>query len=288
MQNRLVLVSTVGILLLAGCTTTQTTTTNGRLKVATSFYPLYYFASQIGGDYAAVTNLTPTGTEPHDYELTPQDIAAIQDSQLLVLNGGQLEPWVEDVTADLSSNTIIVEVVTGLTDPHVWLSPQRAKAEVEKITDGFIQADPSHVTDYTTNSQALLDRLDQLDTQYADGLANCDSNVIITSHAAFSYLASDYGLEQLSIAGLSPEAEPSLDELADITDFSKQNNVHYIFFESLVSPKLAETIANEIGAATLVLNPIEGLTDEEVAAGEDYVTVMQTNLINLQTALGCQ
>lgn len=300
----LLLLSGFGIILVTGCTTAQNTpstkTSNDHLQVAASFYPMHYFASHIGGDYAAVTNLTPAGTEPHDYELTPQNIATIQDSQLLVLNGGQLEPWASDATADLSGNTIVVEAGhnladktmaadgAALTDPHVWLSPKLAQAEVAAITTGFITADPTHAAEYTANSQTLTDRLDQLDKQYTAGLTDCSTDTFITSHAAFSYLASEYNLEQRPITGLSPEAEPSLNELAEITDFAKANNVQYIFFESLVSPKLSETIATEVGAQTLVLNPIEGLTDEEIASGEDYFSVMQANLANLQTALQCQ
>lgn len=281
----------LAIVVVAGCAATTNTvvTDTGQLKVTASFYPMYYFANQIGGEHASVTNLTPAGTEPHDYELTAQDIISIQDSQLLILNGGQLEPWAEDVTTDLSNNTIVVEAAGAvMTDPHVWLSPKLASAEVQTITDAFIQADPNHTTVYQANSQDLLDRLDQLDRQYTAGLADCDSHIIVTSHTAFSYLASAYGLEQLAIAGLSPEVEPSLDELADITDFAENNHVDYIFFESLVSPKLAETIATEVGAQTLVLNPIEGLTDDEIAAGQDYFTVMQENLTNLRVALQCQ
>lgn len=299
------LLSVLTIGLVAGCTSSQPTTSTNKtsdpqLQVTTSFYPMYYFATQIGGNYVSVTNLTPAGVEPHDYELTPQNFAAIQDSQLLILNGGQLEPWAGDVTTDLSDDTIVVEAGQDLTDrtmaadgavltdPHVWLSPKLAQAEVAAITTGFITADPTHAAEYTANSQALTDRLDQLDKKYTTGLAKCSTDTFITSHEAFSYLASGYNLVQKPIAGLSPEAEPSLNELAEITDFAKANNVQYIFFESLVSPKLSETIATEVGAQILVLNPLEGLTDEEIAAGQDYFTVMQNNLANLQTALQCQ
>lgn len=286
MKNTLLVVGIFTVLLITGCV--RTTTTNDQLKVVTSFYPLYYFASQIGGDYAAVTNLTPAGAEPHDYELTPQDIATIQDSQLLIMNGSKFEPWADSVTVDLSEATTVLKTGVSQTDPHEWLSPQLAQTEVTAITNGFIQVDPTHTAEYTANSQRLIEKLQQLDQAYLDGLAHCDSNVFVTSHAAFSYLASDYGLEQLPIAGLSPDAEPTLDALANITDFAREHQVQYIFFERLVSPKLSETIATEVGAQTLVLNPIEGLTDEEVAAGQDYVTVMEANLVNLRIALRCQ
>ncbi|MCW1929681.1 MAG: zinc ABC transporter substrate-binding protein, partial [Candidatus Kerfeldbacteria bacterium] len=239
-------------------------------------------------------------------------IIAIHNSQLLVLNGSGLEPWSNDVLADVPSSVNVVSASDGLatlegedhehaheedehheeeeavTDPHVWLSPKLAKIQVQKITDAFIKADPIHADAYTTHSQTLQDRLAELDAEYEVGLAQCTSRVIITAHTAFAYLASTYGLEQLSIAGLTPDAEPSLSELGEIADFALQNNVQYIFFESLVSPKLSETIAREVGAQTLVLNPLEGLTDEQIADGQDYFTVMRENLTNLRTALQCQ
>lgn len=288
--------------LVAGCTTTQTTTntTDAPLSVVASFYPMYYFASEIGGNSATVSNLTPVGTEPHDYELTPQDIVRIQDSQLLVLNGAQLEPWANDVMADLSDDVTVVQGSGGLADhtieedhvalvdPHVWLSPKLAQTEVETITDSFISADPIDAIKYIKNSEALIERLDELDDEYKAGLADCDSDTIITAHAAFSYLADTYDLKQLSIAGLSPETDPSLSELTDIIDFAEDHDVQYIFFESLASPKLAKAIADEIGAKTLVLNPLEGLTYEDIDSGQDYFTVMKANLANLRTALGCQ
>lgn len=262
-----------------------------KLQVVTSFYPMYYFASQIGGDKANVTNLTPAGAEPHDYELTPQDVAVVHDSQLLILNGGQLEPWANDITSQLSSDTVVAtagqDVITN-TDPHVWLSPKLAMQQVKKITLGFIQADAANSAYYLGKQDQLLQQLAKLDTTYQTGLTYCTSHDIITTHVAFGYLANDYGLNEIAISGLSPDEEPTPARLAEIVQFAKDHQVHYIFFESLVSPKLAETIASEIGAQTLVLNPIEGLTDTDIAQEKTYVTVMQDNLTNLRAALQCQ
>lgn len=276
-------------------------TDSSKIQVVASFYPLYFFSQQIGGNKASVVNITPAGAEPHDYEPTPKDIAQIETSNMLVLNGGGLEAWGNDIQQNLNGkSTLIVTVGQGLTnqqveeegrtitDPHIWLSPPLAKEMVEKIANGFIQVDPKNKDYYLQNADSLKSKLDDLDKLYKDGLASCQDKNIITSHAAFGYLATAYGLHQVPITGLSPDAEPSSQQLADIVKFAKDNNVKYIFFESLVSPKLSETIASEVGAKTLVLNPIEGLTNEEISQGKSYVTEMESNLANLQIALQCK
>lgn len=274
--------------------------TNGKIQVVTSFYPLFFLASQIGGEFAQVKNITPAGAEPHDYEPTPQDLVSMVDSQLLILNGVHLEAWASGVTAQLSDHTVVVtaaDVVADhtleqdgntMTDPHVWLSPRRAKLEARAITQGFMQVDPLHSAEYTKNEEALDAQLDQIDLHYQQGLAHCASSTIITSHSAFNYLASDYHFSQISIAGLSPDAEPSPSQIAAVADFAKANQIKYIFFESLISPKLSETIAQEIGAQTLVLDPLEGISDLDLQQGKNYVTVMEENLKNLRVALQCQ
>ncbi len=274
---------------------------SNKIHVTTSFYPLYFFASHIAGDKATVYNITPAGAEPHDYEPTTQDVARIEDSKLLVLNGGKLEAW-GDKIKDILKNTPTVVIAVGETlanqniieegesslDPHVWLDPVLAKKEVVIIADGLKQIDPSNAEYYETNAQALESKLDNLNQAYVVGLSKCQKKDIITSHAAFGYLARQYSFNQVSISGLSPDAEPSPQQLANVAKFAKKNNVKYIFFESLVSPKLSETIAHEVGAQTLVLNPIEGLSDEELAKGKNYFTEMESNLKNLRTALECE
>lgn len=273
---------------------------SGMLQVVTSFYPLYFFAQQIGGDRAEVVNLVPSGAEPHDYELTAQDMARVEKSDLIILNGGGLEAWGDRIAKNVGmKGTVIVVAGDGLltrettegglatTDPHVWLDPVLAKKMTEKIALGFEAVDSENADFYRGNASRLLEQLDDLDAAYRSRLHTCAEKNIITSHAAFGYVAAEYGFNQVSIAGLSPDAEPSPSELARIAQFAKTNNVRYIFFESLVSPKLSQTIATEVGAGTLVLNPIEGLSDEEIARGEEYFSVMRENLVNLQTALRC-
>ncbi len=276
------------------------TTSTERPQVVTSFYPLYFFASKIAGDKADVFNVTPSGAEPHDYEPTSQDIARIEKGDVLILNGEGLEAWADNIKANIDPNeTSIVIAGEGLatqevvedgekiTDPHVWLSPALAEQMVDKIRSGFAKADPDNASYYQANADALKLKLATLDAEYKQGLSTCASKNIITSHAAFGYLASTYGLNQVPIAGLSPDAEPSPQELAQVAKFARDNNVKYIFFESLVSPKLSQTIATEVGAQTLVLSPLEGLTDDEITSGKDYFSEMRNNLTNLKTALSC-
>ncbi len=279
----------------------QTPIKSDRLQVVASFYPLYFFASQIGGDKVQVINITPAGIEPHDYEPKAQDMAKIENSSLLVLNGGGLESWGKNIETNINpERTKILTVGDGLLnrqitengkesiDPHIWLSPEVSKKIVDKITESFIEVDSMNKDYYLSNANILKEKLSNLDLSYKQGLSNCTEKNIITSHTAFGYLAATYGFNQISIAGLSPDAEPSTKQLVDILKFAKLNNVKYIFFESLVNPKLSETIANEIGAQTMVLNPIEGLTQSELSKGKDYFTEMQNNLLNLEIALQCK
>lgn len=274
-----------------------------KTPASASFYPLYFFASEIGGDKAHVTNITPAGVEPHDFDPTPQDVARLAQNKLLIINGAGFEPWADKLKGELKG-VAIVDTSKGINlqdgfeeeagheeeselDPHVWLSPVLAKSQTEKISDGLIAVDPGNESTYKLNTALLVARFDQLDKKYREGLRSCKQNTFVTSHSAFGYLAREYSLKQASIGGLSPEAEPSFSQLAQTIQFVKDNNVKYIFFETLVSPKLAQTIANETGAQTLVLDPIEGLSDDDIGQGKNYFTTMEENLKNLQLALEC-
>lgn len=270
-----------------------------KLQVVTSVYPLYYFATQIGGDKVDVTNIIPAGAEPHEYEPTARDIASIEKSDLLILNGAKLEPWADRVKKDLQGTPVLIitagegltdlalkENNTQITDPHIWLSPPLAKKEIEHITQGLIHADIQNTEYYQNNADSLIQKMDALHNEFVSGLAQCNQKNIVTSHAAFGYLARTYGLRQTPIATISTQ-EPSIKQLAEIVDFMKQNNINYIFVERLVSPKLAETLSTEVGAQTLILDPIEGLSNQDMKAGKNYFTMMQDNLTNLRTALEC-
>lgn len=270
---------------------------SSQLQVSASFYPLAFLAQEIGRDHIEVTTITPAGVEPHDYEPTVQDMIKIRTADLVVLNG-ELEPWAHEVE-NTQENSDQLVVVTGEetldetadhshSDPHTWLSPVEMKKIAQKVTQALITRDPKNEQIYKNNEQELLTKLDQLDSLYKVGLSSCSQRTFITAHEAFGYLAEEYSLEQKGITGLSPDSEPSLQELALLADFAKQNQVKYIFFEELLSPKLSTTLAQEIGAQTLVLNPLESLTQKQVESGENYFSIMESNLKNLQTALECQ
>jgi zinc transport system substrate-binding protein len=270
-----------------------------KLQVTTSFYPLYYFTTQIAGDKADVKNITPSGAEPHDYDPSAGDIAKIGKGNLLILNG-EVEAWGDKIKENLKGTNVQVVVASqGLLtqqvaengqnqiDPHIWLDPVLAKKEVHAIAKGLIKIDPVNLQYYQQNEKALDTKLDTLDAEYKIGLANCQEKDIITSHAAFGYMASRYHLIQVPITGLSPDAEPSAQQMVDIASFARKNNIKYIFFENMISPKLSDTIATEIGAKTLVLDPIEGVSVKDLKTGKNYYTIMQDNLKNLQIALSC-
>ncbi len=270
----------------------------GKISVTTSFYPLFYFASRIAGDNADITNITPAGSEPHDYEPTPQDMVRIEQSDLLVLNGAGLEVWGNAIRGVLQNSPIVI-VTAGEEfarilhtsegrDPHVWLDPILAIEESKKIEEALERVDPPSKETYKKNAQSLINDLVLLDEKYREGLRTCQKKDIITSHTAFGYVAAEYGFNQIAITGLSPDEEPTPKELAELSDSARQKDIRFIFFESLVSPKLAETIAQEVGAQTLVLNPLEGLTEEEDENGKNYLTEMETNLTNLKKALECR
>jgi len=287
--------------------------------VVATFYPLYEFSRQVAGDRATVVALVPAGVEPHQWEPSPQDLRQIQRARAFVYNGAGLEPWAEKVWRDgAAPGAVAVRTTEGLAlmapgepgrgrearpggprpgdregrqaplDPHVWLDPLLAQSQVESIRAGLARADPANAAAYADNARAFTARLAALHDAFERGLETCARRDLVVSHAAFGYLARRYRLAMVPVMGVAPESEPTPAELAAIVRFARRHQVKYIFFETLVSGKLAETLAREAGAQTLVLNPIEGLTREEEAAGKDYVALMEDNLKNLRTALGCR
>ncbi len=273
----------------------------GTIKVVASYYPLYDFVKEVGGAYVSVSNVTPAGAEPHDYEPSPKVLASAQQALVFIYNGGTMEPWTAGFVADYKHTA--VKASAGITlamtadegnaarqvqDPHFWLDPVLAQQIVINIRDGLSQADPSHTSVYAANAQRYIARLQQLDADYKNGLAVCRSRDIVTSHAAFGYLGKRYNLTVYAIAGMTPDEEPSAAQLAAIANVVKAHGITYIFFESLVSPRLADTIATETGAKTIVFDPLEGLSDADQKAGKDYLSVQRQNLANLRTALACQ
>jgi zinc transport system substrate-binding protein len=292
---------------LAGCSTANDIKlVEGKANVITTFYPLYDFASKIGGEHVHVINMVPAGVEPHDWAPKSQDITNMSKAQLFIYNGIGLEGWVPDFLDSLKqdSQLHIVEASKNADlirheatsekdhghdesefDPHAWISPKQAKVYAENIKKALIQADPTNQQSYTANYDQLAAKLDELDRAFTEKIASTPKKEIVVSHEAFGYLSRDYGLTQKAIMGLAPDAEPTAQDLKEISRFIKENDVKAIFFEELVSDKLAKTLANDLKIQTIVLNPIEGLSEEDLQQGKDYFSVMEHNLQNLLKGL---
>ncbi len=323
-----------------------------KLKVYASFYPMYDFASKVGGDKVQVVNMVPSGMEPHDWEPEAADVIGLENADIFVYNGAGMEHWVDKVLAALSNQSLIVvntsegqtlleghhhdhdedhehdededhehdededhehaededhehdedeghdededheheqdedhEHDHGEFDPHVWLGPLNAKAQMEAIKNAFVVADPDNASYYEDNYARYATEFDALDAEFSAALNPLPNKQIVVSHQAFGYLCAAYGLTQESIEGLAPDSEPDPARMAEIIEFVKDNGITTIFFEELVSPKVAETIASATGAVTAVLSPVEGLSDEQLANGGDYFSVMRENLAALVKAL---
>lgn len=262
-----------------------------KLQVTASFYPMAEFARAVGGDKAQVTTLVPDGAEPHDWEPSPRDLTKIGRSQLFVYNG-LVEPWAEQAMQAVAERKVLsVQAGSGLydngskQDPHVWISPKKAMIEVQRITEAFCEADAANAAYYQANCRQYLEQLQQLDKQMQEIAASAQKKVFITSHAAFGHLAADYGLRQLAVSGLSPQAEPTPADLQRLAGIVKQEQVGYIFFETLSDPRIAQVLAKETGAETAVLDPLEGLSEEGRKENLDYIKIMQRNIDNLKLAL---
>jgi zinc transport system substrate-binding protein len=269
------------------------------LTAVVGFYPLQFLAERIGGPRVRVTNLVHPGAEPHDLELQPRQVATLADASLVIYLAG-FQPALDDARADAAPRSALdVSTVEPLQpapagaeaqdggkklakDPHVWLDPVRFAAIAHAVAERFAAIDAANADGYRTRAAALTADLALLDRDYAEGLKTCARHEIVTSHAAFGYLAARYHLVQLPISGLSPEEEPTPQHLAAVADLARREAVTTIFFESLVSPKVARTLAREIDARVQVLDPIEGS-----AGGADYLSLMRTNLGRLRQALGC-
>jgi len=279
----------------------QATQSEGKMHVVASYYPLYDFARQVGGDKVYVTNVTPAGSEPHDFEPPAKLLADVQRAPVFLYNGTHMEPWAADFIRTYKGEAIPasrgLDLITSndeddgshtVQDPHFWLDPVLAQQIVDTIASGFSKADPANTTYYAEHATDYKKLLAQLDADYYTGLANCRLRQIVTSHSAFAYLSKRYGFTAVPIAGLSPDAEPSAAHMAELASLVREQHIQYVFFEQLASPRLADTIAAEAGAKTLVFDPIEGLRDADQKQGKNYLSVQQENLRNLRTALACQ
>jgi zinc transport system substrate-binding protein len=274
----LILLAAVATLVVAGCGESDRSS-SGR-RVVAAFYPLAFAAEGVAPD-ADVRNLTPPGAEPHDFELSPRDVAEVRDAERVVYLGRGFMPSLEDAVAGRANAIDVLEGEPLLADrdPHVWLDPARFARIVRRVARSL--GDPEA-------AEPLVGRLATLDREFSAGLEACERREIVTSHAAFGYLADAYDLEQIPLTGVSPESEPGPGQLEELVNRVESEGATTIFFETLVSPELAETVARETDAEVGVLDPLEGLSEEDAASGADYFTVMRENLAALRRALGCR
>lgn len=275
----------------------------GSLHIVASFYPLQYAAERVGGDAVTVSNLTKPGAEPHDLELNPRAVASVADADLVVYLGG-FQPAVDEAVAseagdrafDVTPAAHLDLTPTGeedgggqpgdpVADPHFWLDPTRLADVGDAVAERLAAANPERAATFTANAATFRRDLEALDAELAAGLASCAGTDIVTSHEAFGYLARRYGMTQLGITGLSPEAEPDAATMAQVADFVTRHDVATIYYETLVSPAVAEAVAAETGAETAVLDPIEGIGDASTA--QDYLGVMRANLAVLKAGQPC-
>lgn len=300
-MSRTILVLICTLAALTACGGDSGSSGNGELEVVAAFYPLAWAAEELGGTDVRVRNLTPPGTEPHDVELSPRDVERIRSADVVLYLGAGFQPAVEDAVEGAEGETIDLlagqQLLQGEAheeeaghaeeesdeeserDPHVWLDPVRFAGMVERVA-GVI-GDPAA-------ADQLKAKLAELDREFEGGLADCRLRDVVTSHAAFGYLTRRYGLEQVPITGLSPEAEPTPRELEEVVEHVRETKATTIFFETLISPRLAETVARETGAKTDVLDPLEGLAQEDLDRGADYLSVMRKNLASLRRGLECR
>jgi len=298
-------------IMLAGCTESAPQGGHGKVKVVASFYPLYDFAKNVGGNRVEVNVLIPMGTEPHEFEPTASDIRKLSEADVFLYNGAGMEPWADNIVQGVNRKDLIVadtsagipllksdgheehesdkaeHANTGGFDPHFWLDPVLAKVQVNNIRDALIQADPEGRAYYENNAAAYNAKLDSLDSKIKTAMSNCSKHDILVTHATLGYFCKRYGCEQIAINGVDPEAEPSPADLATIIDQAKEKNVSVVFFESMIDPRSAQTISREINGSVLAFNSVHGLTPEEAASGEDYISLMEGNLANIKNGLEC-
>lgn len=302
MRSALPLLATLSATLVAGLLTGCSDEDGGdQLTVVTSIYPLEYVAERVAGEHATVTTLTSPGQEPHDLELGIRQTAELTDADLVVYGKG-FQPAVDEAV-EASAGGVVVEALATIDqrppaipgprpartipgDPHFWLDPRAMATVAAEVAERLAELDPDHAADYEENAAVLFTELVDLDGDFAVGLDDCALRTVVVSHDAFGYLGHRYDLDFEAIAGLSPEAEPSPRHIAELHDLAETKGITTVFSETLASADLAETLASDLGLATGVLDPVEGLSDE--TEDEDYLSLMRTNLEALREANGCR
>jgi zinc transport system substrate-binding protein len=284
-----------------------------RIVVVTTLFPLYDFARNIGQDKVEVTLLLPPGVEAHMFEPRPADMVRIDKADVFVYTDRFMEPWVADLLKSVTNKSlVVVDSSAGVSlieeaghdeageepaghqhggmDPHIWLDFSNAQKMVDNICAAFVQKDPQNKDFYTDNATACKQKLDQLDGQYRQALEKCKYRTIVhAGHVAFGYMARRYHLTFLSAyKGFSPDSEPSAKNMADLIEKMKQAGVKYVYFEELISPKVAETLAGETGAQLLPLNGAHNVSKDALVRGDTFISIMQRNLDSLKKGLECQ
>ena len=282
-----------------------------KITIVASFYPLYEFASRVVGDRAEVSGLVPGGVEPHDWEPTAEDVSRVRAADVLVINGAGFETWADDMEVKVVVNTSegiefsykkeneagtgehgheVDEVAGGIgVNPHIWLDPMLAKHQIDKIRDVMARSDPANADYYNQNADRFTAELESLDAFIRSELASCGKLDFIVFHDAFAHFSERYGLRQHSIHGVSPEGEILPQTMQQIIELANEFDINVIYSEDLIDSRLADTIAYEIpDGKVLVLSPIEGIGNEEQAAGIGYIDKMKQNIANLKEGLECR
>lgn len=292
MKKFLLLLAVLLLLFCTGCAQREKQPDSGKMQVAASFYPMAEFARAVGGSHVEVYTMIADGVEPHDWEPSARDLTRLAKAGVFVYNGG-VEPWAQPALEAVAGDGVqgieagrefMTEDNRGL-DPHFWLSPRKAAVEVAAVRDAFVKADPANAQAYTKNAAEYIGKINGLDKKLSAVARRARIKTFVTTHAAFGHLAADYGLRQVSIMGLSPQSEPSPAALSRLVGIMHAENIKYVFFETLVSPRIAETIAQAAGAGTLVLDPLEGLNEQGRRRGDNYLSIMERNIANLEIAL---
>ena len=299
MRNGIAIIFVVGLLLF-GCAAQPQPQNGGKLKVVASFYPMYDFAKNVGGDRIEVTSLIPTGVEPHDFEPTPSDIKTLSSARVFVLNGVIEDSWAPKLLEGIDNpNLTVVDANKGVNlvasqdadtpgnDPHIWLDPVDAKIQVANIRDALEKVDPAGKDYYDANAIAYMAKLDKLDAEFRATMATCRNKNMIITHATLAYFCKEYGCNQVPVEGVNAEGEPTPAVVAAIVDQARAKNITVVFVEKLYSPQVAQTIANEIGGKVAVFNTMHGLTIEEQQRGEDYLSQQEENVATIKANLDC-
>jgi zinc transport system substrate-binding protein len=307
-MKRLIFASILLIAILTGCTSEREqseTERDEKINIYTSIYPLNFIVDEIGGDKVNAINVIPPGTDPHDFEPSLKLVADITEgADLFIYNGAGLEPWAERATENMEGNVIeaadFVELLSideeddhaeededdhGDKDPHIWLSLKNVDMIAKVVEQKLIEIDAVNEVYYSENYEKLSIKLMELDEKYKRELSERKSDTFLVSHSAFKYLAKEYSLNQLSVSGVSPNAEPSPRTLSDLIDISNREQLDYIFFETLASPRSVEMLSKEANLEPLLLHTIEGLTEENIEKDDDYISLMEENLENLKKEL---